>query len=250
MALARACSPTGLTSSEKDEDPVSFLTLMVFGLFFGIEHAMDADHVVAVSTIVSESRSLPRSLLIGVLWGIGHTATLLVVGLIILFFRITPPPWLAVSAELLVGVILIILGIQILWKHGKRRIHAHLHRHGDEMHIHFHAHGATQAHTHEHHKPSVRRPLLVGLAHGLAGSAALMLLVLGTIQSRLIGALYIVSFGLGSIMGMLAVSALIGLPFLFTMGRFQGLHTGARALAGLASIAVGCSISLKLIWPW
>lgn len=225
------------------------LTLMAFGVFLGMEHAMDADHVVAVSTIVSESRNLLRSLLVGIFWGIGHTATLLVVGLIVLFFGITPPPWLAVSAEFLVGIILIILGVQILWKYSKRRIHAHLHRHGDEMHIHFHAHEATQAHAHEHHKPSVRRPLVVGLAHGLAGSAALMLLVLGTIQSRLIGALYIVSFGLGSILGMLTVSALIGLPFLFTMGRFQQLHAGARVLAGLVSIAVGCSISLELIWP-
>jgi len=224
--------------------------LMVFGLLLGMGHALDADHVVAVSTIVSESRSLLRSLLIGVVWGIGHTATLLIVGLFALFFGLNPPPWVAISAEFLVGLILIILGIQILWRYNKKRTHAHYHDHGDGIHIHFHAHEVTEGHTHEHHGPHTRKPLFVGVVHGLAGSGAVMLLVLGTIQDPLAGALYIITFGLGSILGMLAVSALIGLPFLLTAGRFQGLHAGARVVAGLVSIAVGCSISLEPILPW
>lgn len=223
---------------------------MTLGLLLGMEHALDADHVVAISTIVSESRSLLRSLIIGVLWGIGHTATLLVVGLSVLLFRIPVPLWVAFSAEMGVGVILILLGLQILWKHNKMRIHAHFHRHSDTIHIHFHAHETTEAHTHEHEGFYGRKPLLVGAVHGLAGSAALMLLVLGTIRSPLIGGFYILMFGLGSILGMLAVSALIGLPFLLTLGRFQRLHAGARVLAGVLSIAVGSSISLKTYWLW
>lgn len=229
---------------------MNFLSLMTLGLLLGMEHALDADHVVAISTIVSESRSLFRSLLIGVLWGIGHTATLLVVGLLVLYLRIPVPFWVAFSAELVVGLILILLGLQILWKHNKRRIHAHSHRHGDALHIHFHAHETTAAHTHEHGGPHGRKSLLVGAVHGLAGSAALMLLVLSTIRSPLIGGFYILMFGLGSILGMLAVSALIGLPFLLTLGRFQRLHAGARVLAGVLSIAVGFSISLKTYWLW
>ncbi len=210
-------------------------SLMTIGLLLGMEHALDADHVVAVSTIVSESRSLRRSLVIGVVWGIGHTATLL-----------------------LVGLILILLGIQILWKYKKKRIHAHVHRHSDELHIHFHAHEATETHTHdepdahahEHQGPHVRKPLFVGMVHGLAGSAALLVLVLSTIRSPLTGVLYILTFGLGSIVGMLTVSALIGLPFLLTRGRFERLHGGARVLAGLLSIGIGCSTMLQILSLW
>ncbi len=250
MVLVPACSHTGLTSSEKTESAVTLLTSMAFGLFLGMEHALDADHVVAVSAIVSESRSLFRSLLIGIVWGIGHTATLLVVGLFLLFFGITPPPWVAFSAEFLVGIILILLGVQILWKYNRKRTHAHFHRHGDEVHIHFHSHEVTDAHTHEHHGPRMRKPLFVGLAHGVAGSAALMLVVLSKIQSPFVGVFYILAFGLGSILGMLVISVFIGLPFLLTVGRFQRFHAGARLAAGFLSIVLGCSISLETLWLW
>jgi len=224
--------------------------LMTVGLLLGMEHALDADHVVAVSTIVSETRSLVRSLIIGIVWGIGHTATLLVVGLVVLFFGVAVPPWVTLSAEFLVALILILLGVQILWKYKKKRIHAHYHRHSDETHIHFHAHEATEAHTHEHQGSHVRKPLLVGMVHGLAGSAALLVLVLSTIRSPLTGILYILTFGLGSIVGMLTVSALIGLPFLLTLGRFERLHGGARVLAGLLSIGIGCSTMLQILSVW
>lgn len=224
--------------------------LMTVGLLLGMEHALDADHVVAVSTIVSESRNLLRSLVIGIVWGIGHTATLLLVGLVVLFLGIAVPPWVALSAEFLVGLILILLGMQILWRYKTKRIHVHYHDHGDGMHIHFHAHDATDAHTHGHQEPHIRKPLLVGMVHGFAGSAALLVLVLSTIQSPLTGVLYILTFGLGSIVGMLAVSALIGLPFLFTVGRFQRLHGGARVLAGLLSIGIGCSTMLQTLPLW
>jgi sulfite exporter TauE/SafE len=224
--------------------------LIAVGLLLGMEHALDADHVVAVSTIVSETLSLIRSLVIGIVWGIGHTATLLVVGLVVLFFGVAVPPWVALSAEFLVGLILILLGVQILWKYKKKRIHAHYHRHSDEMHIHFHAHEATEAHIHEHRGSHIRKPLLVGMVHGLAGSAALLVLVLSTIRSPLTGVLYILTFGLGSIVGMLTVSALIGLPFLLTRGRFERLHGGARVLAGLLSIGIGCSTMLQIVSLW
>ncbi len=224
--------------------------LMTVGLLLGMEHALDADHVVAVSTIVSETRSLIQSLIIGIVWGIGHTATLLVVGLVVLLFGVAVPPWVALSAEVLVGLILILLGVQILWKYKRKRIHAHYHRHSDETHIHFHAHEATEAHTHEHQAPHVRKPLLVGMVHGLAGSVALLVLVLSTIRSPLMGVLYILTFGLGSIVGMLTVSALVGLPFLLTLGRFERLHRGARVLAGLLSIGIGCSTALQILSLW
>lgn len=224
--------------------------LMTVGLLLGMEHALDADHVVAVSTIVSETRSLIRSLIIGIVWGIGHTATLLVVGLVVLQFGVAVPPWVALSAEFLVGLILILLGVQMLWKYKRKRIHAHYHRHSDETHIHFHTHEATEAHTHEHQEPHVRKPLLVGMVHGLAGSVALLVLVLSTIRSPLMGVLYILTFGLGSIVGMLTVSTLIGLPFLLTLGRFERLHSGARVLAGLLSIGIGCSTMLQILSLW
>ncbi len=211
------------------------------GLILGIQHAMDADHLIAVSTIVSEHKNIKWASWIGAFWGLGHTATLFLVGLLVIGLRVTIAPRLALGMEFLVALMLLILGINVLWRSfGADKVHLHTHTHNPETHAHFHVHkNPEQDHGHPHPFKAMRRPFFVGMVHGLAGSAALMLLVLTTIPSPLAGLAYIVIFGLGSVGGMLALSSLIGLPFVLTAQRFSLLNCWIRVSAGIASIAFG-----------
>lgn len=218
------------------------------GLILGIKHALDADHVIAVSTIVSEHRSLKWASLIGAFWGLGHTVTLFAVGLLVIGLRLTIPPRVALGLEFLVALMLVILGASILWRSfGPERLHLHTHAHNPETHAHFHLHGSREEdHGHGHPSNSMRKPFLVGMVHGLAGSAALMLLVLTTIPSPLAGLAYILIFGFGSVGGMLILSSLVGLPFILTARRFTALNLWIRVAAGAASVAFGIFLGWEI----
>jgi sulfite exporter TauE/SafE len=219
----------------------SLLTIFTLGLLYGIQHATDADHLIAVSTIVSEHKSLKWASFIGAFWGLGHTTTLLLVGLLVIGLRLSIPPRLALGLEFLVAVMLILLGVRILWRSfGVEKIHLHTHAHNPETHTHFHVHGSHgQDHSHKHPFKAMRRPFIVGMVHGLAGSAALMLLVLTTIPSVLAGLAYIALFGVGSVGGMLLLSGLIGLPFVLTAQRFSRMNRWIQVVAGVASVLFG-----------
>lgn len=225
----------------------TILATLLLGLVLGMQHALDADHLVAVSTIVSRHRNPLKAGLVGVFWGIGHTATLLLAGLAVIVFRLTIPDRLALSMEFLVGIVLVALGMQILWQYRARKVHAHRHDHEEEgeAHLHFHSHAEDPEHAHGH-TTSRRKSLMVGMIHGLAGSAALMLIVLGTISSAWEGLAYILIFGLGSIAGMMVVSMLIGLPFALSARRFASLNTGIRLAAGGLSIALGFMVMFEI----
>lgn len=215
------------------------LTTLAIGFLLGMEHALDADHVVAVSAMVSRYRNLRRSSLVGIIWGLGHTATLLLVGLLVILFKVTIPDRLALSMEFAVGLVLVALGGSVIKGYLTGRVHAHAHRHGDQIHRHFHSHAGGQDHDHEHRVQQHRQTMLVGMIHGLAGSAALMLLVLATIRTPALGLLYILVFGGGSILGMLGTSTPLGLPFVLTLGRFSSLHQTIRLTVGATSVAYG-----------
>lgn len=214
---------------------VTILTALTLGFLLGVKHALDADHIVAVTTIVSQTRSFVRSLFVGLSWGIGHTLTLFLVGFVVLVFKLTIPSRLALSMEFLVGVILVLLGISVLKELLVTKAHSHEHQHGDKRHIHSHSHGQTQEHDHRH----LRRPLLVGMVHGLAGSGALTVLVFSTLPSVVQGLFFILFFGVGSILGMLIFSGLIGLPFKFTAGFSFRLNLWFQGVAGLISVLFG-----------
>ncbi len=222
------------------------LTILGIGFVLGMEHALDADHVVAVSTIVSQHRSLRRAASVGIVWGLGHTLTLFLVGLAVILFRVTIPERLALSLEFAVGIVLAILGAAIVRGYLTRKVHAHVHRHGDTLHMHFHSHAAVEGHDHVHEAPRFRRSLLVGMIHGLAGSAALMLLVLASIRNPTWGLLYLLVFGAGSILGMLGISTALGLPFVLTAERFVTIHQRLSIAVGLASIAYGAWIMVHV----
>lgn len=218
------------------------------GLILGIKHALDADHIIAVSTIVSEYQSLKWASLIGAFWGLGHTATLFGVGLLVIGLRLTIPPRVALGFEFLVALMLVALGLSILWRSFRHeRIHVHAHAHNPETHAHLHLHGEPEEdHSHRHPFHTMRKPFVVGMIHGLAGSAALMLLVLTTIPSPLAGLAYIFIFGVGSVGGMLVLSSMIGLPFVVTARRFTALNRWTRILAGGASITFGLFLAWKI----
>ncbi len=222
------------------------LPTLALGLVLGLEHALDADHVVAVSTMVSQYRSLRRSSLVGIVWGLGHSTTLFLVGLAVILFKVSIPDRVALGMEFAVGAVLVILGVSVVKSYYGRHVHAHPHWHGGDRHSHFHAHAGGLAHDHDHATSQPRQWLLVGMVHGLAGSAALMLLVLATIQTAALGLLYILVFGAGSILGMLGVSTLVGLPFVFTVQRSAALHRTLRVAVGGASLLYGVWIMLHV----
>jgi ABC-type nickel/cobalt efflux system permease component RcnA len=228
-------------------------TLLGVGLVFGLKHATEADHIVAVSAIVSRERSLVRSATVGALWGIGHTVSLILVGIIVLALRVAVPEGVAHWLEFGVALMIIGLGTSALLRALKQssRVHLHQHQHNGVEHVHLHFHeretehkGAAPAHSHAISRIGLK-PLLVGAMHGLAGSAALTLLLLTQIDSTALGLLYLCMFGLGSIAGMLLMSGLIGLPFALSARRFNGLHYGLQTAAGALGIVFGLWYAYK-----
>ena len=226
----------------------SLLAAFSLGLLLGIQHALDPDHLIAVSTIVSEHKNFKWASLIGAFWGLGHTTTLFIVGLLVIGLRVSIPPRLGEGLEFLVALMLVILGINVLRKaFGAERVHLHTHSHSPETHTHFHVHdNPHQDHAHSHPFKAMRRPFIVGMVHGLAGSAALMLLVLSTIESPLGGLAYIVIFGLGSVGGMLLLSGIISLPFILTAQRFSVMNRWIRVVAGVASVTFGIYLGWEI----
>jgi ABC-type nickel/cobalt efflux system permease component RcnA len=224
---------------------------LAVGFFRGLQHALDPDHLVAVSTIVSEHKSLLRSSLIGTFWGLGHTASLVVVSLVIIMLRPTIPEHLMPWMETPVAVMLVALGASATWRALRERgwqIHTHVHSHDDKaLHKHVHVHSGDE-HDHKHRLFLVgRRPFVVGVVHGLAGSAVIALAALATIPSVALGLIWLALFGIGTIGGMLLMSAAISLPFIITARRFSAINGVIRLLAGLFSIFFGLIIAWNLL---
>jgi len=245
---------------------MSALPILAIGFVLGMRHATDPDHVIAVSTIVSRERSILKAGLIGVLWGVGHTLTILVVGAGIILFDLAIPTRVGLTMEFSVGLMLILLGVLNLtgamaWITEKfspahPRVtgdHAHIHQHDSKLHLHWHSHSPEKDHHGESLMPpkwmgsaSTRlgmfqtlRPFFVGLVHGLAGSAAVALLVLSTIREPLWAVLYLLIFGVGTIAGMMLITTAISLPFSVAGYKFAWLNKGLIVGSGLLSLGFG-----------
>lgn len=213
-------------------------SVLLIGFVLGLQHAIEGDHLAAVSTIVSEKKSLLTASLVGGMWGVGHTISLFAVGALVIFLKLQISKTAEMRLEAVVGGMLIVLGLNALRKiFSAEKIHAHAHEHGTREHVHIHTHAAETAEA-SHHRFSPRS-IVIGMVHGLAGSAALMLLVVPTIASPTVALLYILIFGIGSIGGMMAMSFLIGLPLHFTARRFMFLNKGIRLAAGVFSLGLG-----------
>ncbi len=254
---------------------LSGLAILLFGFVLGMRHATDPDHVIAVSTIVSRERSLTKAAWIGALWGLGHTLTIVLVGAAIIVFNVVIPPRVGLTMEFAVGLMLILLGILNLtgvsrWLSEKfspahpqvQGEHAHIHEHGSHLHFHRHTHDSKP----EHHGESLTppswmkqpfaklgvfhslRPLLIGIVHGLAGSAAVALLVLTTIRDPKWAILYLLIFGVGTIAGMMLITTAMSVPFSYAGTRFAWLNRGLVVGSGLLSLAFGFFVSYQIGW--
>jgi hypothetical protein len=214
-----------------------------------MRHALDADHLAAVATLVTRSRSVGHTMLQGLAWGAGHTLTLLLFGGAVLVLGLVLPEPAAAALELAVGVMLVALGAELLYRLWRRRVHFHAHRHADgAAHFHAHAHEQDLPHDldrHEHSHGFPLRALLVGMVHGMAGSAALILLSLEALRTPAWGLVYIAVFGIGSIAGMAALSVVIAIPMRLTSGRLNHAHGGLSALVGLATVLLGCYVVFR-----
>lgn len=214
---------------------------LALGFVLGLRHALDPDHVAAVATFSTEERNLVRSSLVGAYWGAGHTAALLVFGSAIIALRLAVTPRLSQFLEFAVGCMLVILGANVLRKLARTPpIHVHTHEHDGTTHSHLHLHLGGSEHTHQHHIVKVAgKPFVVGIVHGLAGTAAVLLLVVGAIPSSLLALGTILIFGVGTIGGMMAMSLLMSVPLALAAGRVHKVERGMRLLAGAFSLGFG-----------
>ncbi len=226
-------------------------TLLLFGILLGMRHAFEADHVAAVATLTSRSPTLKHALKQGAVWGIGHTLSLFLFGSIVLWMDTVVPDTLAHTLELIVGIMLVILGIDVIRRLIRDRIHFHHHKHDKIEHFHAHSHAhegphKTSPHNHQHNDTFPIRSLLVGLMHGMAGSAALILLTLNTLQSPWMGMIYIALFGAGSIIGMAILSFAIAIPLHFSAKSLTWFHNGLQAIVGVFTIGLGLHIVYQM----
>src|SRR5947208_9547064 len=174
----------------------SIFSVLAFGFVLGLQHATEADHLAAVSTIVSEKKNLLTASFVGGLWGIGHTISLFVVGILVIFLKLELSDTTQARLEACVGVMLVLLGLNVLRKLFRgEKIHVHVHDHDGHRHAHVHSHEA-EATERSHHRLSPRS-VFVGMVHGLAGSGAFMLVVLPSIPSTALAIAYIIIFGIG-----------------------------------------------------
>lgn len=251
----------------------SLLPILALGFFLGMRHATDPDHVIAISTIVSRHRTTRGAAAVGIAWGLGHSITILLVGAGIVLFGWVIPTRLGLSMELAVGVMLVVLGLANLRElfrafkpsvpaiaignehthsHEHEQVHSHAHRHGDYVHTHPHRHDP-ESHPHkpeqtplawlDRHFAGIRayqlsRPLVIGIVHGLAGSAAVALLVMAALANPRWAILYLLIFGMGTIVGMMLITLAIAVPFAYG-GRQPRFAGRLRLAAGLISVGFG-----------
>ena len=226
-------------------------SILVVGLLLGMQHATEADHLAAVATLATRQNSLARTLRQGIAWGIGHTLTLMLFAGAVLALGQVISPGLGKGLETAVGLMLIVLGADVLRRLWRDRVHFHVHTHAPQPpHVHAHSHRgdgahANSAHRHEHApREWPLRALAIGMVHGLAGSAALVVLSLQAVPSVTLGLGYIALFGVGSILGMAALSVAIAIPMKLSATHLGRLQHATSAAVGVAT----CALGVVMVW--
>ncbi len=201
----------------------------LLGVLLGMRHALEADHLSAVSTLVAEQKSARGGALVGALWGVGHAATLLLVGVLLLVLRAEVPRRLEEGLDLAVAAMLIALGVRALYRgrNGFARPHAHPHA----------------------HRRWLARPVAIGVVHGLAGGGALAALVVARLPSLSSQLAYLALFGAGSIAGMVALSGLVGWP-IARLGRRPTLGRALALLSGACATLLGVACAWPILTRW
>ena len=225
--------------------------ILLLGLVTGLRHSMEADHIAAVlSVLASNHKNIKRASMLGAIWGLGHTMSLFVAGLVVLLFAVNISETISSRLEFGVGIMLLFLGFTTLtgWSIGKffkglrhkTSSHKHIHYHESNI-VHSHGHIHDNEHKHGH------KSLIIGMVHGMAGSGALLLIVLSTINSIPLGLAYIAIFGAGSIGGMAAVSTLMGIPFV-KLSNSAKISIALRYAAAITTLAIGAGLIYNLVW--
>jgi len=226
--------------------------VLLLGLLLGMQHALEADHVAAVASLTAHSRGKRDLLRHGIVWGLGHMLTLSAFAGLVVLLGGHVDGRLAAWLELAVGVTLVLLGGHVLYRVARERMHFHVHSHADgRVHLHAHSHcgedvpHARSPHAHRHPATFPLRSLLVGMVHGLAGSAALAVLAATALGSALEGLAYVLLFGLGSLFGMAGLSAAITVPLRFSAGLLTRVDRVVRVAVGAVTVALGCAIAVE-----
>lgn len=227
------------------------MSVLFLGFLIGMRHAVEADHVAAVASLVTRCHSVRESVRLGSAWGLGHTLTLFLFGSVVILMDVMLPERMAMMLEFAVGIMLVVLGIDVIRRVIRERLHFHGHshigegQHGDDI-RHFHAHSHVDegphedsAHQHTHRKKIPLRALLIGMMHGMAGSAALIILTLQTVTSPLTGLIYMLLFGLGSVIGMALLSAIIMIPLRRSAQRLTWFYNGLQTAVGFGTLLLG-----------
>jgi len=227
-------------------------SILLIGFLLGMRHAVESDHVAAVASLATRRPTLRHAVLQGAVWGLGHTLTLFIACSAVLLLDQVMPERMAEGIEAVVGAMLVLLGIDVLRRLWRERIHFHRHHHGDgTVHLHAHSHQGETHHDPRHHRHAhpegfPLRALCIGMIHGLAGSAAVALLVLAAISDPWWSALYLLIFGVGTIVGMMLITAAIAVPVAYTAARFAMVHRYLGVASGLVSLAIGLFLAYQI----
>ena len=242
---------------------ISTLAIISIGFVLGMRHAMDPDHVIAVTTIVSRQKSVAKAGFIGVLWGLGHTITIFLLGAAIILFNVTIPPRLGLAMELSVGAMLVLLGglnLSGLTRRLTERLTPASEAPLQKGKLQSETSAGLQAEQADFNRSegcidrTIRgmgafqtlRPLCVGIVHGMAGSAAIALLLMSTIRNPWWAVSYLLVFGLGTIAGMMTITAIIALPFAYSTKKFAWLNRGLMIASGVISVCFGFFLAYQI----
>ena len=216
-----------------------------------MQHALEADHLAAVSSIAARQSSVKRIVFHGAVWGIGHTLALMGFAGTVLALGLEIGGQMAGWLEFVVGVMLVALGGHVLYRLHRDRVHFHIHKHGEQRHFHAHSHAGERTehemsrHDHQHRRNLPLRTLLVGVIHGMAGSAALLILTTAVQTSVMGGLVYVLIFGFGSILGMAVLAVVIAVPFAYSAKYLNLANSGLQLVVGTATVMLGGLIMLR-----
>ena len=223
---------------------MTLVNTLLLGFLIGLKHALEVDHVAAVASLASKTTSVREGFTLGVSWGLGHTITLFIFSSIVLILDTVVSAQLALTLEFFVGCMLVFMGGAIIKNIVKKRIHLHMHNHSDgTTHLHFHSHVQDNVeHQHKHTEQFSIRALLVGMMHGMAGSAALIVLTLDSVSSIKTRLVYIFLFGVGSVIGMALLSLLMIIPLRHSEYAANRTYQSLQVFIGLVTLFLGIII--------
>lgn len=224
---------------------MSLPAVLALGFVLGLRHAFEPDHLAAVSTLATRQGHLRDAARLGIAWGAGHTLSIAAVALVVMALGVTLPHRFAVWGELVVAGLLVALGVSVLVRYARGRWHMHRHSHDGSAHLHLHSHAHDASHQHAHPRWDLRRALGFGIAHGMAGSAAVLVLVVASASSASTQAAYIVAFGLGTTAGMLAVAFVLGAAIRAASQRATRFATALHIAAAVTSVTVGLLLGIR-----